>query len=157
MIPRFLLCFCTIASTGAMAQTALYEEDLLASASIRVEQWKQMQAYTAALLKKTLPVPKEATTDREVLARSFRESIGYPPPGFVDHPSGHFDKVGEDSTATYYRCFIRVTPEMETYGLYIVPKNVKLPAPLVISQHGGGRSPRTNRRVTQRRAEFLSN
>ena len=30
---------------------------------------------------------------------------------------------------------------METYGLYIVPKNVRLPAPLVISKHGGGGTP----------------
>ena len=128
MIPRFLLCFIC---TAAMAQTTLYEEDLLASAPIRVEQWKQMEAYATALPKKSLAPPSSA----------FRESIGYPPPGFVDVPTGHFDKVGEDATATYYRCFIRVTPEMETYGLYIVPKNVKLPAPLVISQHGGGGTP----------------
>ena len=114
----------------AHAQT-LYEEDLLASPPIRVEQWKQMQAYAAALPKKPLAPPKSG----------FRESTGYPAPGFLDHPVGHFDKVGEDSTATYYRCFIRVTPEMETYGLYIVPKNAKLPAPLVISKHGGGGTP----------------
>ena len=72
---------------------------------------------------------------------SFRETVGYPAPGFLETPGGHFDKVAEDSVATYYRAFIRVTPQMETYGLYIVPKNVKLPAPLVISQHGGGGTP----------------
>ena len=100
-----------------------------------------MQAYIASLPKKTLMQPKSAATDRKVLARNFREAIGYPPPGFNKAATGHFDKVSEDSTATYYRCFIRVTPQMETYGLYIVPKNVKLPAPLVISQHGGGGTP----------------
>src|SRR5579862_3600812 len=121
-----------VCATG-VAQTSLYEEDLLASAPIRVEQWKQMQRYAASLPKKPLTPPKEAVTDRKSLARNFRETLGYPPPGFLPHPSGHFDKVGEDDVATYYRCFIKVTPEMETYGLYIVPKNVKLPAPLVIS------------------------
>src|SRR5580704_11533748 len=130
----------------APAQTPLYEEDLLASAPIRVEQWKQLQAYADALPQKPLPFPKGDTNatnaaGREALAHSFREALGYPPPLFLDHPSGHFDKVGEDSTATYYRCFIRVTPQMETYGLYVVPKHVKLPAPLVISQHGGGGTP----------------
>ena len=114
----------------AVAQTPLYEEDLLASAPIRVEQWKQLQAYASSL-------PKKALTP----GKSFADSIGYPAPNFLEHPTGHFDKVAEDSVATYYRCFIRVTPEMETYGLYIVPKNVKLPAPLVISQHGGGGTP----------------
>jgi dienelactone hydrolase len=126
VFPVFLL-----ACAPVLAQTSLYEEDLLASAPIRVEQWKQMEAYAQALPKKPLPAAD----------RGFKESIGYPAPGFVEKPSGHFDKVGEDSVATYYRCFIRVTPEMETYGLYIVPKNVKLPAPLVISQHGGGGTP----------------
>jgi dienelactone hydrolase len=130
-----------LVSTACAAQTTLYEEDLLASAPIRVEQWKQMQAYAASLPKKTLNPPNAAVTDRKSLARNFRATLGYPPPGFLPHPDGHFDKVGEDGGATYYRCFIKVTPEMETYGLYIVPKNVKLPAPLVISQHGGGGTP----------------
>lgn len=127
--------------TAAAPQTTLYEEDPFASAPIRVEQWKQMQAYIASLPQKTLVQSTGAASDKKALARIFRESLGYPPPGFGKAPTGHFDKVGEDSTATYYRCFIRVTPEMETYGLYIVPKNVKLPAPLVISQHGGGGTP----------------
>jgi dienelactone hydrolase len=126
-----LLIGAALFETAAIAQTPLYEEDLLASAPIRVEQWKQMQAYADAQPKKPLPPPQDG----------FGKSIGYPAPGFLEHPSGHFDKIGEDATATYYRCFIRVTPEMETYGLYLVPKNVKLPAPLVISQHGGGGTP----------------
>lgn len=121
----------------------LYEEDRLSSAPIRVEQWKQMQAYVSALPEKSLPQMAAEPRGLSVpeLARSFRESIGYPAPGFLDHPSGHFDRVAEDKVATYYRAYIKVTPEMETYGLYIVPKNVKLPAPLVISKHGGGGTP----------------
>ena len=129
------------AFTATAAQVAMYEEDLLASAPIRVDQWKQMQAYADALPKTTAPLQKPPASDRDTLSRNFRESIGYPAPGFLATPTGHFDKVAEDSVATYYRCFIRVTPEMETYGLYIVPKNGKLPAPLVISQHGGGGTP----------------
>jgi len=50
-------------------------------------------------------------------------------------------KAGEDSVATYYRCYFRATPQMETYGLYIVPKKARLPAPLVIAMHGGGGFP----------------
>src|SRR5271165_4697183 len=117
--------------TASAAQVPLYEEDLLASSPIRVEQWKQMQAYAESLPTKSLPAHPG----------NFREAIGYPPPGFLATPTGHFDKVAEDNVATYYRTFIRVTPQMETYGLYIVPRNVRLPAPLVISQHGGGGTP----------------
>jgi dienelactone hydrolase len=135
-----LVCAVALAS-AALAQTPLYEEDLLASAPIRVEQWKQLAAYAASLPQKPLPAPKGPAADRDALERIFRETLGYPPPGFLSTPTGHFDKVGDDAVATYYHCFIRVTKEMETYGLYIVPKNVKLPAPLVISQHGGGGTP----------------
>jgi dienelactone hydrolase len=49
--------------------------------------------------------------------------------------------AGEDEVATYTRCWIPVAPELEMYGLYIVPKHAKLPAPLIISQHGGGGTP----------------
>src|SRR5689334_9337274 len=91
--------------TVALAQTpALYEEDLLASAPSRVEQWKQMAAYAASLPEKPLTPPKTSVSNRDSLAREFRELLGYPPPGFLDHPTGHFDKVGEDSVAIYYRC-----------------------------------------------------
>jgi hypothetical protein len=121
----------SLGSATPAAPADLYEEDLLASAPIRVEQWHQMQAYAASLPAKQLAPPEAG----------FGPSIGYPAPGFLGQPNGHFDKVGEDDVATYYRAFIRVTPQMETYGLYIVPKNVKLPAPLVISQHGGGGTP----------------
>lgn len=123
---------CAILAPAAIAaQEALYEEDLLASAPIRVEQWKQIQAYAEALPQKPLPLT----------GPTFAATIGYPPPGFLPSPNGHFDKVAEDAVAIYYRAFLRVTPQMETYGLYIVPKNAKLPAPLVISQHGGGGTP----------------
>jgi len=138
---RLILVSPILLGAAAQAQTALYEEDLLASAPIRVEQWKQMAAYAAALPEKPLAASKGATTDRAALEQSFRASIGYPAPQFLAKPTGHFDRVGEDSSATYYRAFIQVTPQMETYGLYIVPKNIKLPAPLVISQHGGGGTP----------------
>jgi dienelactone hydrolase len=131
----------SLSVVAAVGQSPLYEEDLLASAPIRVEQWKQLAAYAASLPEKALPVPKPPASGRDALARSFRESIGYPPPGFLKTPSGRFEKVGEDDVATYYRCYIHVTSQMETYGLYIVPKKAKLPAPLVVSQHGGGGTP----------------
>jgi dienelactone hydrolase len=51
------------------------------------------------------------------------------------------EKSGEDDLATYYRCFVKVTAEMDSYGLYIVPKKAKLPAPLVISLHGNAGYP----------------
>jgi dienelactone hydrolase len=133
-----------LACANAAVESTLYEEDLLASAPIRVEQWRQFQAYIAALPeKKGPPLSPVPPSDSSVssLRTAFRTSIGYPAPGFVRNPSSRFEKIAEDSIATYFRCSIRVAPQMDTYGLLIVPKNVKLPAPLVISQHGGGGFP----------------
>jgi len=50
-------------------------------------------------------------------------------------------KIGEDEIGLYHRIWVPVAPGVETYGLYIVPKKAKLPAPLVISLHGGGGIP----------------
>jgi len=110
----FRLAGLILISTVALPQSSLYEEDLLASAPIRVEQWKQMAAYAASLPQKSFPSPPGPPADRQTLARDFRQAIGYPAPGFSQNPTGHFDKAGEDSVATYYRCFIRVTPQMAT-------------------------------------------
>ncbi len=122
-----------------------YEEDVLASSPIRIAQWKQMQAYAAALPETASPATanEPTTTDKspEALRRAFRLRLGYPAPGFLDQPSARLEQAGEDDVAVYFRCHIRVTPQMETYGLYIVPKKAVLPAPLVIAMHGGGGFP----------------
>ena len=126
------------------AWPALYEEDVLASSAIRIEQLRQMRAYVAALAGKPSPPPAEALKpgrSAEDLRRHFRELLGLPAPGFLDRGTARFVKVGEDGVANYFRCYIRVTPEMETYGLYLVPKKAASPAPLVVALHGGGGFP----------------
>jgi dienelactone hydrolase len=129
---------------------ALYEENLQAAASIRVAQWRQMTAYVRALENAGPPAnpsaaPRSPAAEADFVAgwrARFIRRIGWPPPGFLDTvPPAHLVRVGEDALATYYRCRVRVTPEMETYGLYLVPKNARRPAPLVIAQHGGGGFP----------------
>jgi hypothetical protein len=112
------------------AARQLYEEDLLASMPQRARQWKQMEAYAASLGAGVEPKRKE-----------FRARIGYPPPGFEGPAKLRLEKAGEDALATYYRCYISVTPQMETYRLYLVPKSLRGCAPLVISLHGGGGFP----------------
>jgi dienelactone hydrolase len=127
------------------ASPVLYEEDVLASSPIRIAQWKQMQAYADAL-PETVSAGRAAGVEpaddsAEALRRAFRLRLGYPAPGFLDQPAMRLEQAGEDGVATYYRCYVRVTPQMETYGLYIVPKRAVLPAPLVIAMHGGGGFP----------------
>ena len=119
-----------------------YEEDVLASRDIRVAQWRQMEAYAASLPESVAPAaPAAAAPGPAGLRAEFRRRLGYPAPGFVDHPQVRLERVGEDGVATYYRCRIQATQGMETYGLYIVPLRARKPAPLVIAVHGGGGFP----------------
>ncbi len=114
----------------------VFEEDVLTSLPLRVKLWKQMEAYAEAL-----PAAKSTAPASASLIEKFRGENGYPPPGIQSGQKARLEKIGEDSIATYYRCFVPVTPQMDAYGLYLIPKNAKLPAPLVIAQHGNNGSP----------------
>lgn len=111
------------------AQAPLFEEDLQKSRPYREEGYRQFAQYIKSL------------TPAEALRQQFRSRIGYPPPGFENKPEARCEQAGEDAIAIYSRCWITVAPGLETYGLYLVPKNAKLPAPLVVSLHGGGGFP----------------
>jgi len=104
-----------------------------------------MEAYAAALPDNspaTRPGAQAANGPGPgALRDSFRANLGYPAPRFLGQASVRMEKVGEDATATYSRCWIQATPEMETYGLYIVPRRTRAPTPLVIAVHGGGGFP----------------
>jgi dienelactone hydrolase len=57
-----------------------------------------------------------------------------------------FERIGDDHLATYYRCWIPVTKQVQAYGIYIIPKAddggaLPGPLPLMLSVHGGGGSP----------------
>lgn len=111
---------------------ALFEEEIPASRKHREETYAQFQRFAERL---------EKTQDTEALRRQFMSKLGYPPPGFTGAYQERMEKIGEDAIATYYRAWVPVAPDMDVYGLYLVPKNVKLPAPLVIAKHGGGGYP----------------
>jgi dienelactone hydrolase len=81
------------------------------------------------------------TASTKRLKQAFCDSIGYPPPGAPDSGPPSFEKIGEDSIGTYFRVKISVLPGVHAEGIYIIPKNLKGRAPLVISMHGGGGSP----------------
>lgn len=112
-----------------LAQTKYFEEDLQLSRPYREANYKQFDAYLATL-------------EQDALRTKFKSLIGYPAPGFYDKAAApRVEKIGEDDIGIYHRMWITVAPGVETYGLYIVPKKAKLPAPLVISLHGGGGIP----------------
>lgn len=116
---------------GVLWAQSTFEEVPTATMPIRERNWKQLDAYAGRL-----------GQDRTGWRQTFLTSLGYPSPGMHAKPGKpRLEKSGEDEIATYYRCWIEVGPDLETYGLYIVPKKAKLPAPLVISKHGGGGFP----------------
>lgn len=135
----------------ALAQekkTPRYEEDLLATMPVRERNWKQLENFSSNLEQaKSLPAvdfssPHAYRKTIEPLRQLLRSRTGYPPPGFYAEPGEpRLEKTGEDATASYHRMWIPVGPDIDVYGLYIVPKKAKLPAPLVISKHGGVGTP----------------
>jgi imidazolonepropionase-like amidohydrolase len=114
------------------ATSGLLEEEIPASRKYREESYRQFLRFAERL---------EREKPKEDLRRQFMANLAYPAPGFAAPRKERMERIGEDSIATYYRAWVPVAEEMEVYGLYLVPKNVRLPAPLVIAKHGGGGYP----------------
>ncbi len=136
-----LVCLALINGAVVCAQQP-YEEEPAGSMQIRTDLWKQMAAFADGLPGVVdLSDPAKYARTADALRQRYRAQVGYPPPGFQQSAEARMEKAGEDASAVYYRCYIRVAQGMDAYGLYIVPKQAKRPAPLVISQHGGGGYP----------------
>jgi len=127
-----------------------YEEEVAASNPIRAEQARELDAYVKALradgarlrqlLRPSYASRKAYEGSVKPYRQAFCQSIGYPPPGKPDGEAV-FERIGEDQLGSYYRARIPVLPGVRAVGIYIVPRALKGPAPLVISMHGGGGSP----------------
>ncbi len=74
---------------------------------------------------------------RERLSRT----LGYPPPNAKKGVITKFIKAGEDVHCTIYRVWVEIIDGVTAYGIYMLPKNIKGKAPLIIAQHGGGGNP----------------
>lgn len=165
------LCCCGLLATAASGQTnpaatsnapaaaaplseqkpVYFEQDVAASNPLRNAQAAELERYIAHLKSDASRLQQILTPDYtsiekyqasvEPYRRAFAQSIGYPPPGAVPAEPAQFEKIGEDAIGIYYRAIIPVLPEVHAEGLYITPKNVTKPAPLVIAMHGGGGSP----------------
>ncbi len=115
----------------------LFQEDLLETLPIRTRLWQQITAYADSLPE----YEREPAAEEAPLEARFRREIGFPPPGLLAKQTLRLEKSGEDALATYHHAFLQVTPQLEAYGLFIVPKNAKFPAPLMISVHGNAGYP----------------
>lgn len=155
MLLRLLIATFLLLPTFALAQekptSPYFEQEVAASNPLRTEQAKELDAYILALKKDETRLASLFRPDYDSLAdyeksaqplrQAFCESIGYPPPGEMPKHEPSFEKLGEDAIGVYHRVKIQVLPGVHAEGLYIVPKGVTGPVPLVISMHGGGGSP----------------
>ncbi len=73
---------------------------------------------------------------------AFVDLLGWPLNTAVNAPPRevHEHLVGEDDLCRIYRIWVHALPELDTYGLLLLPK-ASSPSPLLISQHGGGGTP----------------
>ena len=149
-----LLTFLSFALSRAQEKPAapIYYEDAVANSNpLRAQQAKELDEYILAvkrdetrlhaLFKPDYSSPQAFEKSAQPLRKAFCDSLGYPPPGEAPKEAPTFDKIGEDSIGTYYRATIPILPAVNAEGLYIIPKNLKGKAPLIISMHGGGGSP----------------
>lgn len=152
---RLLLLSCVAASavsTELHAATAPYREPFAQSFPIRQEQHLQIKAYADKLLReqsdRALRAVEPDFSSVEAYERSlqpYRDRLGKfygtPPPGAQGGRVTKFQQVGEDAECTVFRVWIEVIAGVDAYGIYMVPKNLKAKAPLIIAQHGGGGNP----------------
>lgn len=147
-------CLCPAASaTDAVRPPSdpYFEQSVGDSNPLRIAQAREFDSYIRILQQDKRELGAAFTPDYTSPAAflrstapyraAFCRSIGYPCPG--GRPSGtpRFDKIGEDAIGTYFRATIPVLPGIHAEGIYIVPKGLTAPAPLVIAQHGGAGSP----------------
>jgi dienelactone hydrolase len=129
-----------------------YREPFANSFPVRRDQHLEIKAYADKLLEENIRAALNSFHPDYFSIEDYENSLypsrkklgdffGYPPPKAKDGKILKFIKTGEDVHCTIYRVWIEVIEGVSAYGLYMVPKNLKGKAPLLIAQHGGGGNP----------------
>jgi hypothetical protein len=129
-----------------------YRENFSNSFPIRKDQHLEIKAYVEKLLAEKIETSLLSFKPDYFSIEDYKNSLypyrkklgdyfGYPPPKAKEGKITKFIKIGEDSHCTIYRVWVEVIEGVNAYGLYMVPKNLKGKAPLLIAQHGGGGNP----------------
>lgn len=145
----FISCFYTANSQNQVEQ---YREPFSKSYPIRKEQHEEIKKYIDKMLDEQIEVSLNkfqpdyfSIADYEASLYPYREQLrdyfGYPPPKAIKGRISKFEKAGEDKYSDIYRVWIEVIKGVHAYGIYMVPKNLKRKAPLIIAMHGGGGNP----------------
>ena len=150
-LPVIILLAITFISS-AQEMVEQYREKFSESYPIRVEQHLELKAYLDQMLKEKMDESLNKFQPDFFSIEAYRSSLypyrqklgeylGYPPPKALKGKITKYEKAGEDNYCTLYRVWIEVVEGVHTYGIYMVPKNIKGKAPLIIAQHGGGGNP----------------
>ena len=129
-----------------------YRENFSNSFPIHKDQHLEIKAYVDKLLEENIKASLTSFRPDYFSIEDYENSLfpyrkkagdffGYPPPKAQDGKISKFVKIGEDAHCTIYRVWVEVIEGVSAYGLYMVPKNLKGKAPLLIAQHGGGGNP----------------
>ena len=129
-----------------------YREPFSNSFPIRKDQHLEIKAYVDKLLAENIETSLISFKPDYFSIEDYKNSLypyrkklgaffGFPPPKAKDGKITKFIKIGEDAHCTIYRVWVDVIEGISAYGLYMVPKNLKGKAPLLIAQHGGGGNP----------------
>jgi dienelactone hydrolase len=137
---------------GADELPRQYREPFAKSWPIRKQQHLQMKDYLDKFKKRSeQPNPNSFALDFSSVSayessllpiRSHLERVrDLPPPEAKEHPEPRFELVGEDSVARIYRVWVEAFAGVETYALYMVPRVLEGPAPVIVAVHGGSGCP----------------
>ena len=129
-----------------------YREEWSVSWPNREAQHLELKAYTDKLLEEDIQKslnsfkpdfssPEKYKKSLVSYCKTVGDFFGYPPPKAKEGKITKFVKVGEDVNCTVYRVWVEVCDGLHAYGIYMVPKNLKGKAPMIIAQHGGGGNP----------------
>lgn len=132
-----------------------FEEPFSESYSIRVEQHVEIMEYIKNLRTEKIQGALTKFTPDFSSVEGYQKSI-YPYQiklkkqlGSIPYKADNngeitIVKIGEDKYKDIYRVWIEVIEGVNTYGIYLAPKNLKNKAPLIIAVHGGGGKSRSN-------------
>ena len=114
-----------------------YRENFSNSFPIRRDQHLEIKAYTDKLLEENIKTSLISFSPDYFSIEDYENSLypsrkklgdffGYPPPKAIDGKITKFIKIGEDAHCTIYRVWVEVIEGVSAYGLYMVPKNLRV-------------------------------
>ena len=109
--------------------------------SLIASEQKRADSRRAAFFNPDLSAPDAYLRSLKPYRNRFRDLLGWPLTTTPQNePTMRQELVAEDELGRLFRVWIRTLPELETYGLLFLPHS-EGPHALVVSQHGGGRTP----------------